>query len=456
MTDHTPTADATGVLAAYSDGLQLDDLPAEVAARARLVLADTLGVILAASTHAAVRTALSAMPLGQDACTVVGHGRGARSEVAALINGIGAHDIELDDGGRGIGHAAATVVPAALAASETIARTTYGDLLAALVAGYDVQARVAQAMGGTVALHDRGFHPSSVCGSLGAAAAAGRVLGLTTEAMRSCLGLAASQSSGLLAYKDEPTHMHKSFQTGIAARNGVTAALMAQAGYRAASDVLTGRHDLLKPFAGAAADPARLTDELGQRFEICLTVLKRHASCIQTHAAIDAVLDLLGEMGFEPGAIESINVQLAHRAIRRIDGNPLLTHNIQYVIAIAVEEGSVAPVHFSEEWRSRGQIWDLAGRIHLQGNDDLDAAFPDKQGAIVTITAGGRSATKRADEPRGGPAQPLGRDELRDKFLQLAGPVLGERAAGEAWSRLSGADNGDLLSAVLAPVLSRP
>lgn len=450
------SADATAVLSEYAVGVGAERIPAEVVERARLVLADTVGVILAASAHRAVGVALAAFPLGDGECTVVGHGPGARPEVAALINGIGAHDIELDDGGRGIGHAAAIVVPATLAAAELSGDATYGDVLAALVAGYDVQARVAQAMGGTVALHDRGFHPSSVCGSLGAAAAAGRVLRISTEQMRSCIGLAASQSSGLLTFRDEASHMLKSFQTGIAARNGVTAALLARAGYLAAPDVLTGRNNLLTPFAGSAAVPAKLESELGERFEICLTVLKRHASCIQTHAAVDALIDVLAEERLSVEAIHAVDVQLANRAIPRIDGNPLLTHNIQYVMAIAAHERRVIPAHFSERWRSRDEIWQLAERVSLRGSDDLDASFPDKQGAVVSITVGEETFTKRAAEPRGGPTHPLSRAELKDKFVELAGDVLGRAGSFAAWDRLATASLGEEAGSVLGPVLRLP
>lgn len=250
--------DATGVLARHSVEMVAEGLPADVVQQARIVLADTIGVLLAASQRHAVSTALLAMSPSAGPSTVVGHGTAA-PEVAAFINGIGGHDIELDDShSPSRTHPAAVVIPAAMAAAELAARAaSFGDLLAGVVAGYDVQSRVSKAIGRSTQ-YDRGFHPSAVCGAIGAAAAAGRVLGLDVEQMRSAIGLAASQSSGLLTYADDPFHMAKSFQTGTASRNGVTAAVFARAGYRAAPDVLTGRNTMLRPFGGEGVEPARL------------------------------------------------------------------------------------------------------------------------------------------------------------------------------------------------------
>jgi len=432
----SPSSDATGRLAEYITGLRADDLPPSVVDRARVVLADTIGVLFAASRHRAVRTALEAFPRAGGPCTVVGHGRGASPETAALINGIGGHDIELDDGGHGIGHAASVVIPAALAAAEVGGRSTLGSLLAGIIAGYDVQGRVAQAMGGTVVLHARGFHPSGVCGAIGAAAAAGRVLGLDTGQLRSCIGLAANQSSGLLAYKDEPTHMAKSFQTGVAARNGVTAALLARHGYQGAPDVLTGRHDVLRPFAGDAAEPERLVDELGSRHEICLMSLKRHASCIQTHAAVDVLLDLMAANDVVPDEIDRVDVEVAHKAVPRIDRNILWTHNLQYVMAVAAVAGRVAPEHGVEPWTSDPRVVRLTAAVTLAGNDELEARFPARQGTVVTLHTRRGAYSGSAVAPRGSPDLPLADDELRDKFAHLAGQAIPPDRVARLWEGL--------------------
>jgi 2-methylcitrate dehydratase PrpD len=446
--------DATTRLARHVLDLDVAVLPEEVAVAARTVLADTLGVLCAASARTAVRTALEAMPLGTGPCTVVGHGVRAAPDTAALVNGIGGHDIELDDlHAASRTHPASVIVPAALAAAEHLGGCRYGDVLSGIVAGYDVMVRVSRALG-TIAQYERGFHPSSVTGAVGAAVCAGRIFGLSIDEMRWAVGLAASQSSGLLTYYDDPYHMAKSFQTGIAARNGMTAALLAGAGYRAAPDVLTGRHSMLTPFGGAAADPAELVADLGRRFEILFTTIKRHASCALTHAAVDALLDLLDEHGVTVDTIQRIEVRVPHAAAPSIDGNVLWTHNIQYVLALAAHQRTIAVEHFSLQWTRNAEIANLAARVTVAGDDDLQQRFPAQNGAIVTLITPNAEFVRHRAGPRGSPAEPLTSDELSEKFTQLAGSLLGPAGAAALWHAVAttGVDDGvdailDLLSA---------
>jgi 2-methylcitrate dehydratase PrpD len=431
--------DATGRLASYAVGLDAQALPEVVQADARTILADTLGVLCSASTHTAVRTAVSVMPLEDGPCTVVGHGRGARPEVAAFVNGIGGHDIELDDShSPSRTHPSAVIVPSALAAAEAAPDSTIGDLIAGIVAAYEVQSRVSKAIG-RHEQYARGFHPSAVCGAIGGAVAAGRILGLSVAEMRSCLGLAAGQASGLLSYHDDPSHMAKSFQTGVAARNGVTAALFARHGYRAAPDVLTGRHDLLKPFGGDAADPSRLAEDLGSAYETSQTSIKRHACCGLTHSAVDAVLLLMAEAGLTFDRIEQIDVELPNGSATVVDGNVLWTHNIQYVLALAAHEGRVGLEHFGDEWTTNEDIAALAKRITVAGSDELQRRFPEFKSAIVTIRTNSGEFARQCDAPRGSPGYPLTATEIEDKFLHLAAPVLDPSSATRLWDLVTGA-----------------
>lgn len=430
------TQDATTTLAEYALGLDIAALPPEVESQARIIFADTVGVLLSASRGKAVPTALRAAPLGSGPCTVVGHGAGASPEAAALVNGIGGHDIELDDShSPSRTHPAAVIIPAAMAAAELAGSRTYGHLLAGIIAGYDVQARVSKAAGPS-AQYDLGFHPSAVCGAIGAAVAAGHVLGLNIDEMRSCIGLAASQSSGLLTYADDPFHMAKSFQTGVAARNGVTAANLAAHGYRAAPDVLTGRTSMLRPFGGDAVEPARLVSELGSHFEICETSLKRHACCGLAHSSVDALLLLMEDPRVTFEMIERIEVQLPDKAVPRVDGNRLWSHNIQFILALAAHQSRIGPEHFTEEWTTHPQISLLAANVTVLGSDELQRRFPEQKGAIVTVTTPAGGFTKQVDAPRGSPGQPLTERELADKFGHLAAAVLEPDAAAGLWNVL--------------------
>jgi 2-methylcitrate dehydratase PrpD len=444
------TADATGVIAEHAVKLDLAAVPEAVVRMARSVFADTAGVLYSASREAAVLTALRTFPLGDGPCTVVGHGAGATAAQAAFVNGVGGHDIELDDiHTSSRTHPACVIVPAALAAAEAAGDTSGAELLAGMVAGYDVEVRLSKAMG-VQQQFDRGFHPSGVCGSIGAAAAAGRILGLSVDQMRTCLALGAAQSSGLLTFEEDPSHMLKSFNTGAAARNGVYAALLAQRGFRGAPDVLTGRHSVLTPYSRPDPEPAKLLDGLGERYEICFTSIKRHACCSQTHSAVDALLAMQEQHGIAASDIAGIDVQLAHSAVAMIDGNPLWTHNIQYVLAVAAREGRIGREHFSAEWTGNAEVLELAGRVRLSGSDELQTRFPASQGAIVTIRTATGEHTLQRNIPAGSPGQPLSDGELRGKFDGLAGPVLAARAREDVWMALSSLERVESVRGLLA------
>lgn len=433
----TTSTDATGVLAEHVLGLSRTTIPADVLRHAAVVLADTVGVLLAASREDAVQAAVATYPLGSGGCTVVGVGHGASADHAALINGIGGHDIELDDVHTSSRtHPACVIIPAALAAAELRGQCSGADVLAAIVGGFDVEVRVSKAMGVQPPV-DRGFHLSGVAGAIGAAAAAGRLLDLSTSEMRSAIALGAAQSSGLLTFEEDPSHMLKSFNTGAAARSGVCAAQLAAHGYRGSPDVLAGRHNVLTPYGTDDPDYSQLTDALGDRFEISFTSLKRHACCSQTHAAIDVLLALQVEHGFTWKDIERIDVQLAYDALAMIDNNTLWTHNIQYVMAAAARFGWIGREHFSDKWTSDPEIAALARRVTLRGSDELQGRFPALQGAIVHVVirdGGDHMVAKRA--PIGTPEEPMSGAALQDKFMGLARTVVDGSGAQALWEQL--------------------
>lgn len=440
--------DATGTLAEHVVKLDTAALDADVLQQAKAVLADTTAVLYSASRELAVRIALRAFPLADGPCTVVGHGSGADAMQSAFINGVGGHDIELDDVHTSSRtHPACVIIPAALAAAE-FANASGSDLLAGIVAGYDVEARLSKAMG-VQQQFDRGFHPSGVCGSIGAAAAAGRILGLSTDQMRTCIALGAAQSSGLLTFEEDPTHMLKSFNTGAAARNGVCAALLAGDGFRAAPDVLTGRHTVLTPYSRPELEPAQLVDALRERHDISRTSIKRHACCSQTHAAIDALLVLQAKHRIAAADISSIDVQLAHGAVAMIDANPLWTHNIQYVMAVAAHEGRIGREHFAADWTTSSVVLDLAGRVNLSGNDDLQSRFPGCQGAIVSVSSGNSTHTLQRDIPAGSPELPLSDEELKGKFDALTAAVLSPESMSMLWSSIGNIEHVDTVRGLL-------
>lgn len=170
--------DVVSAVVSFALELETDSLPDPVVRQARLVVADTLGVLCAAGTRHSVKTAVDALAPAGGPCSIVGHDIRAAPEAAAFINGIGGHDIELDDlHSASRTHPAAVLVPSALATAELRGDGTYGDLLAAIVAGYDIETRLSAVLD-PIEQYRHGFHPSAVAGAVGSAVCAGRILGL--------------------------------------------------------------------------------------------------------------------------------------------------------------------------------------------------------------------------------------------------------------------------------------
>ena len=144
-------------------------------------------------------------------------------------------------------------------------------------------------------------------------------------------------------------------------------------------------------------------------------------------------------------------MRLAHGAVAMIDGNPLWTHNIQYVLAVAAREGRIGREHFGAGWTGNPEILGLAARVRLSGSDELQTRFPGSQGAIVTITTASGTHTLQRDIPAGSPDQPLSDAELRTKFDGLVGPVLAAQARADLWKALSSLERQQTIRGLLAP-----
>ncbi|MBW1962074.1 MAG: MmgE/PrpD family protein, partial [Deltaproteobacteria bacterium] len=221
---------ATEIIASYVSGFCFEDIPQEVVMRCKTVILDTLGVMIRASISkgASERILRFGSRFGRHGrSTLIGTNTKTDPITAALVNGTTAHDIiELDEvHGRANTHTAAVLVPAALAVTEDQAGSGK-NLLSAVVLGFDIECRIGIALD-NARVYGRAFHPTSIAGCFCAAVAAGHVLKLNKAQAQYALGLAGSQACGLIAWENESEHMSKSFQTGVAARNGVISPLAA-------------------------------------------------------------------------------------------------------------------------------------------------------------------------------------------------------------------------------------
>lgn len=416
-------------LATYAGGLRYEDLPAAVVARTKDLVLDTLGTLLGGSRYPAGRLVTEYTEgLGESGpCTVAGSALRVSPVAAAFANATMSHCLEQDDNyNPANAHIANVVLPAALSIGEA-RRASGQELIAALVAAYDVEGRVGIALD-PVRLYARSFHPSSIGGNFGAAAAAGRMLRLEPDQMVDAFGLAGCQASGLLAWVTESSQLSKAFQIGVASRNGVTAAQLAEIGFPGPPHILEGKHNLFRAFSGIPDGRIPvLTDGLGERFELMRTSLKKYAACRQIHAPLDGLFAIMGRHRVRADDIAAIETAVATSMAGIIDNNELPSHNAQYVLAVAAYDGKVGVDQLDGRRLGDPRIAALSRRVRVFGSDELEKRFPEQWSGVTTVkTNDGREFTETVYYPTGDPENAMSAADLRAKFRTLSAGVVSD------------------------------
>jgi 2-methylcitrate dehydratase PrpD len=429
----------TRELAFFCAEIGLDRLPAEVSERARFLILDLVGNIVRARHDAestgAFLAATRAMGLAAGNAGVFGDAARYTPAGAAFLNGALAHSLDFDDTHAAASlHPGAPVIPAALAAGE-MAGAPGADVLAAIVAGYEVTCRVALALPAGEH-YDRGFHPTATCGAFGAAAAAARVFGLDAAGVEGAFGTVLSQCAGSLQFLANGAWT-KRFQVGWAAMNGLMAATLVREGFVGAAEALEGRHGFMHAYA-PNPHPERAVQDLGRVYELMNTAVKPYPSCRYGHAGIDAALALRAEHGLTPAEIESVTLGLPRAGLMLIGepaGQKADPRNVvdgqfsgPFVIACALATGAMG-------WDSYQLLQDASVRALLPKiacalDPEIEAEFPANMSGKITIAARGQKFVRKVVVPKGEPTNFLTEAELRGKFSGLAEAVLGpERTA---------------------------
>jgi 2-methylcitrate dehydratase PrpD len=424
----------TSELAEFCANIKLGTLPPEVVTRARFLVLDLVGNI-ARARHDAESTAsfvATVRSLGMATGNAGVFGDAARySPVgAAFLNGALAHSLDFDDThAAGSLHPGAPVIPAALAAGEMVGASG-ADVLAAIIAGYEVTCRVALALPAGEH-YDRGFHPTATCGAFGAAAAAARVFGLDADGVAGAMGTVLSQTAGSLQFLANGAWTKRS-QVGWAAVNGLTAATLVREGFKGASEALEGKHGFMHAYA-PNPKPERAVQDLGVVFELMNTAVKPYPSCRYGHAGIDAALALRAANDLQPADITSIRLGLPRAGMLLIGApaekkaNPVNVVDGQFsgpfVVSAAVVTGAMG-------WDSYKLLNDptiraLLPKVTCEFDTDMEAEFPTNMSGKLTIQAGNRTFEQAVVVPKGEPSNFLTEAELKAKFFGLTTSVLG-------------------------------
>jgi 2-methylcitrate dehydratase PrpD len=407
-------------------------LSAPVLARAAVLLRDYVGVTLGGAgedSTRAIRKGLETLHSGGTG-TVLGTTVRFPPPAAALANGAAAHALEMDDTHLGGSiHLGASVFPAALAAAEL--RGAGGDLvLRAAVAGYEVAARLAMALG-PAAHYRRGFHPTGTCGAFGAAAAAGLVFGLDVPALTAALGIAGSQASGSMEFLSDGTWT-KRFHPGWAACAGLHAAALADAGFAAPATILEGRFGFLHAYSDAG-DAAALLG--GDGYELCRTGIKPHACCRYAQGPIDAALALRATHRIAASDVTRVEVGVLAAALpiicepleaKRRPGSVVdAQFSLPFAIAVALARGAASPAEFVPATLTDPVVKTLMERVVPVHDRELDAVYPRAWPSWVRVTLrGGAAHEARVEHPRGDPENFPTPAELETKFRTLAARTL--------------------------------
>ena len=340
-------------------------------------------------------------------------------------------------------HPGCVVVPAALAAGygQDIGGPAF---LTAVVAGYEVAARIAQAA--QPGLRRRGFHATGACGVFGAAAAVGALRGLDARAMEHAFGLAASSAGGLFAFTGGGGEV-KRLHAGQAARGGLLAALLAERGVTGPPGVLECPDGFFQAFAGGAA-PSLDVGEGPGGLAITRCYIKPYACCRHFHGALDALFEILSTENLDPAAVERIEIGTyafaAAHASAGWDNMATAQLSFPFVMATALHARAVGIENFSEAARSDPKVIADCAKITVSVDAGCEARYPRFRPAEVTLhAAGGRSFMRAVDEPLGAPDNPLDDGALGEKYLGLAGPVLGAARARETLAMLWRLDEAD-------------
>jgi 2-methylcitrate dehydratase PrpD len=382
---------------------------------------------------------------------------------AALINGAMAHSLDFDDThAAGTLHPGAPVIPAALAAAE-MTGADGKTVMAAIVAGYETTCRLALALPGGDH-YDRGYHPTATCGAFGAAAAAGRVFGLTAAQMEDAFGIALSQAAGSLQFLANGAWT-KRFQVGWSALNGLSAATIAREGFRGAGEAIEGKAGFLRAYA-PNPKPERVLQDLGKAWELMQTAVKPYPSCRYGHASVDAALALRAELGLKVEEIESVTMGLPNKGMLLVGAPRAYKQNPQnivdgqfsgpFVVACALARGQFGWDSYA--WLQDKDIRALMPKILPEEDADVQAEFPTFMSGKLTIKARGQSFVRHIKIPKGEPDNFLTEAELRAKFHGLADAVLGAERAKQLADAVIGLDQAGDVNALMrlgAPLVAQ-
>ena len=403
-------------------------LPAGVLEAVKHHTLDTFAAMVSGSELPPGKAALkfAAAQLGRPVATVVGSSIDTSPMDAALINGLLAHSDETDDShGDSQSHPGASVVPAALAAGESL-QITGMQFLRAVALGYDIGPRVTMALDAVKFRNDTRRSTHSIAGTFGAAAAAGCAASLNETQMRWLLDYASQESSGYAIWERDTDHIEKGFVfAGMPARNGVTAALLVHSGFNGVDDVFSGADNYFQVNAPNGS-VAMLVEGLGERYEVTRTDIKKWTVGTPIQAPLDAIVNLRRQRSFEADEVQHAVVRLAPTVGAVVDNRDIPDICLQHMVAVMLidKTASFAAAH-DKARMDDATVRRHRAKVEYLPDEELARLLPVRVAVVEVTLQDGSRLSNRVEAVRGTVRNPMTSDEILDKARDLMGPVLG-------------------------------
>jgi 2-methylcitrate dehydratase PrpD len=438
---------STATVAQFINEIKFENLPPEVISQAKIAIRDHLGVMLAAVDDRAVAAARSvALQMGgASEATLIGTNSKVPVNMAAMVGAIMARTLDMDDGAYRktghLAHAGGVVVPSTLALAEWQG-VSGKELIAATVASYEVTLRA----GWLISLWKM-FAPAGMAGTYGAAAVAAKLMKLSKEQTMDALGV----SEAHCLYPSKAKRFDRTAMTkeasGWGAMTGVTAALLAKAGFEGP--------DTLFDLTEFNKEPL---ETLGKEWEILRLYFKPYSCCRFTHAPLDGVFELIKQHNLSADIVKEITVGISVPAAVKLFGTydpPNIWQaqfSLPYVVAAALVDGEVGPKQFNDSRFSDGDIRRQAEKVKLVADEEAGALASDKgmrSCRVKIVTKDGNEFETFVGFPKGSPENPMSEDELSNKFLELAAISLGSEKAREVLIKLNSLEEIDSIKDIV-------
>jgi 2-methylcitrate dehydratase PrpD len=427
--------DVTAKIAAFVTSLKYTNIPPAAVQTAKVAVRDCLGVALAGSQEedAKICAEIARQENAREDAAVIGQGFKTSALQAAFANGTAAHALDFDHSFTLMGQPTAPIIPAIFALGDSLGASGH-QIIEAYVGGYEVTGKLAHSL--RESAHD-GWHAPSTLGSFGAAAACGKLLGLSASQVEMALGIAASMASGIVANFGTMT---KPLHVGLGARNGVLAAKLAQGGYTANPKAIESGFGFYQVFHQDTSIREQSIEQLGRSYALLSDGLriKPYPCGGLTHQAIDAVLEFRAKHGLTPEMIEAVDVDVVKHTFDRIVFRVPQT-GIQgkfcmpYLVARAIIDGKIGLDIFTDSAVRDPNVLKLAARVQMHLDNNLKK--PDLGGRPCRVTIrlkNGQTYSREAQHAKGGPEFPMTEEELKEKFSECARKALSADAVQRA------------------------